>query len=209
MFRASRFFIVHEMARTCKVKVTRTSVITHLIRRIGEEDEGKRHSLLSRSCQGWRELELPVLPFPIISCDQASSSPFKNYFCVRNHFNYHFQPSSGLMRVSGATFTQYCPPVAAEGIEPPRWFRRSCLINSLDDVMTGKRSSPVPTLIHLFYYPAKSQQSQLQNLQGSTLSGWIRFEFEFPPDTKLFNEPFYAISELQELRLKVFSAAAC
>lgn len=75
--------------------------------------------------------------------------------------------------------------------------------------MTGKLSSPVPTLIHLFYYPAKSQRNPLQNLQGSTLSGWIRFEFEFPPDTKLFNEPFNAILESQELRLKVFSAAAC
>lgn len=39
MFRASQFLIGHEMAGTCKVKVTRTSVITHLVHRIGEEDE--------------------------------------------------------------------------------------------------------------------------------------------------------------------------
>lgn len=132
----------------------------------------RRHSLLSRSCQGWRELELPVLPFPIISCDQASSSPFKNYFCVRNHFNYHIQPSSGLMRVSAAAFTQYCPPMAAEGIGQAAMISSIVsLINSSDDVMTGKLSSPVPTLIRLFYYPAKSQQSPLQNLQGPTLGG--------------------------------------
>lgn len=30
---------MHEMARTFKVTVTRTSEITHLVRRIGEEDE--------------------------------------------------------------------------------------------------------------------------------------------------------------------------
>lgn len=165
----------------------------------------RRHSLLSRSSQGWRELQLPVLPFPIISCDQVSSFPFKNYSEWEIILIITFSLLSRLRPLRNTA--PRWPPKESDRRDD--FADRDSLINSLDDVMTGKLSSPVPTLIHLSYYPAKSQQSPLQNLQGSTLGGWIRLEFEFPPDTKLFNEPFNATSELGELRLQVFSAAAC